>query len=441
MICGYGDTGALLCRWLTERGLEVTVLDNHQDALNVLELTDHQVSIPALRADVMDPENLIVAGIRHPKCQGVITLVHSDAVNLKVAVSAKLLNPAISAICRSEEHDTANNMESFGTDLIVNPFDIFAEYLGLALHDPHKYVLLRWLTGQKGLPLPETIHPPHGRWILCGYGRFGKALNEYLRNEGIEFTIVDPEPDKQGAPDDSIRGRGTEADTLREAGVRTASGLVAAADDDANNLSIIITANNENPDLFTVGRLNNQKNLELFQAADIDLTMRKSEIVASWILARITRPLVTEFLRHAIDLPTADIITLVQRIRALTDGRGPATWRFRVNDAETPAIMDQIRCGNAPTISDLCTDPGSGERLKCMPLLRERQGKPEPLPSFEDIIKEGDRLLFCGRDDLPRHFEWMTGNVELLESVTQSARHSIPFLRWLARRRSQSIAA
>jgi Trk K+ transport system NAD-binding subunit len=437
VICGYGDTGALLCRWLTERGLGVVVLDISQDALNALELAELQITVPSLRADVLDPENLVVAGIRHTECLGVISLVHSDETNLKVAVSCKLLDPPLQVICRSEFHDTAVNMASFGTDLIVNPFDIFAEYLGLALQDPHKYVMLRWLTGQKGSPLPTAIHPPHGRWILCGYGRFGKALNEYLREEGIEFTVVDPDPEACGAPEDAVRGRGTEAKTLVEAGVKSANGLVAAMDNDANNLSIIITAKQLNPELFTVGRLNNQQNIELFNAADIDLTMRRSELVASWILARITRPLVTEFLERAIrDLPSGEIRTLVERIRGLTEGRRPATWRFRVNDEQSPAIVNQIHSGNAPSIDDLCTDPGTGEQLKCMPLLRERQGNIELLPEPGDVMQEGDYLLFCGRDDLPKHFAWITGNVEMLESVTRTTRHNIPFLRWLARRRA-----
>ena len=435
VICGYGDTGALLCRWLTEYGLGVVVLDNNQEALNALELAELQVTIPSLRADVTDPDNLLVAGIRHQHCQGVISLVHNDDVNLKVAVSSKLLDPPLQVICRSESRDTADNMESFGTDLIVNPFEIFADHLGMALQDPYRYVMLRWLTAQKGAPIPTAIHPPHGRWILCGFGRFGQAINDCLRTEGIEFTIIDTEPEKHGAPADAIKGRGTEATTLREAGIDSANGLVAAADNDANNLSIMITAKELNPDLFTVGRLNNQRNIELFNAADIDLTMRRSEIVASWILARITRPLVTEFLERSGNLPSGEIRTLVERIRSLAENRGLATWRFKVNAEQAPAILGQISDGNAPCIADICIHPGTGEKLKCMPLLRVRKGTIELLPDTRDIIEENDHLLFCGRDDLPAYFDWMAGNAEVLESVTQTTRHNIPLLRWLTRRR------
>ena len=60
---------------------------------------------------------------------GVVALTDSNEVNLKIALTAKLLNPKIKVICRADSHDVEANMASFGTDHIIDPFETFAQYL------------------------------------------------------------------------------------------------------------------------------------------------------------------------------------------------------------------------------------------------------------------------------------------------------------------------
>jgi voltage-gated potassium channel Kch len=203
-----------------------------------------------------------------------------DQANLKVAITSKLLRPSLRVVCRSEVHNVGINMASFGTDDIVNPFDIFANRLGMALHSPANYIIHRWLTSPSSTSLSEPLFPPRGRWILCGYGRFGKAVEKFLTE----------------APHDTIIGRGTEAHTLRKARIEHAAGIIADTDDDANNLSIIMTAREINPELFIVIRQNRQHNDALFQAADVHIVMQRSDIIARTIITRITNPLLAEFL-------------------------------------------------------------------------------------------------------------------------------------------------
>jgi voltage-gated potassium channel len=72
-------------------------------------------------------------------------------------------------------------------------------------------------------------------------------------------------------------------------------GIVAAGDNDTNNLSIAMTAKEVNPDLFVVVRQNRVANEVLFDAYDADFTMVPSRIVARECLALITSPLLTAF--------------------------------------------------------------------------------------------------------------------------------------------------
>ena len=70
------------------------------------------------------------------------------------------------------------------------------------------------------------MNPPHGKWLICGYGQFGKAVVRNLRREGIELVIVEADPEKTGC-DDCIEGNGTEAEILLAEGSRNVVGIDA----------------------------------------------------------------------------------------------------------------------------------------------------------------------------------------------------------------------
>ena len=72
-------------------------------------------------------------------------------------------------------------------------------------------------------------------------------------------------------------------------------GIIAGTGDDIDNLSIIMTALELNPDLFAVGRQEIQQNDELFDSSGADLVARRSLIVARRILAMATTPLLPVF--------------------------------------------------------------------------------------------------------------------------------------------------
>ena len=186
-------------------------------------------------------------------------------------------------------------MASFGTDHIINPFARFAEYLGLAVASPERFRLIDMLTGLPETPLPEPHRPPAGRWILCGYGRFGHLLATHLQPAGIDLTIIDPGcADCASTP--TIRGHGTEAVTLRQAGIDSAAGIIAGSDNDVNNLSIAVTAAELNPSLFVVARQNHHVNSSLFDAYRDDYTMVPSRIIAQECIAILTAPMLAAFL-------------------------------------------------------------------------------------------------------------------------------------------------
>jgi voltage-gated potassium channel len=411
LVCGYGDTGTLLVRALAESGIQAVVVDVDGERINALELEESPMVVPGLRGDAAQPATLVRAGLDHPQCLGVIALTNRDEVNLKVAIAAKLLRPRLATICRADTNDVAANMASFGTDHIINAFDTFAGRLAMALHSPGLYLLYEWMTAAPHEPLREPIFPPVGRWVLCGYGRFGKAVHARLTREGVVATVVDANPAETLPPAGSVVGRGTEAVTLEEAGIRGAVGIVAGTDNDANNLSIIMTAYDLNPKLFMVARQNEQQNDPLFRAARLNLLMQRSSVIAHKIFALLTTPLLTEFLDLATRQGNDWANQLVSRLGGIVGDEAPETWGLAITPADAPAIHAGLKAGRIVVVGDLWRDPRNrDERLPGVALLLKRDKMELLAPDESTPLEPGDRLLLAGRLEARRQLSWIQGN-------------------------------
>jgi Trk K+ transport system NAD-binding subunit len=420
LVCGYGQTGSGLVRALTDRGQRAVVLDNNPERVNLLKLENLREFVPTLRADVGRPNNLLLAGLRNPHCAGVLALTSSNEVNLKVSLAAKLMQPGATVICRADSHDVEANMASFGTDHIYDPFDIFALYLATALQAPCLTLLYDWLGGMHGSKLTEPIYPPtRGLWIICGFGRFGKALYEHLADQDIELLVIEARPERTGEPPGPwIKGRGTEAETLEQADIHRAVGLVAGTDNDVNNLSIIMTAQTLNPGLFTVLRENHMMNKELFDTVDADIRMHPSSIVANRIRVLLSTPLLTEFSNFARYEDDAWACQLASRIAALVYERVPEVWEVRIDEEEAYALVQLRRQGAVPTLGDLLRDPRDrGRSLPAIALLRRRENGRTLLPPLDDRLRDGDRLLFCGPSGTYSSMLWTLQNTHALTYV------------------------
>ncbi len=406
IICGYGDASSLLVHELTERHIHCVVVEKDQEKILGLQVEDLADYVPGLCEDATRSDTLVAAGLKHPQCRGVIALTGNDHANLTIAISSKLLAPQLPVICQSDSKDTAANMDSFGTDHIIDPFEIFASRFAMMFHSPSMYLVYEWMTSILHAPLADFTRPPGGTWLLCGYGRFGKAVREHVGAEGIETRIIEADIAGTNAPADAVEGRGTEASTLIDAGVTEMAGIIAGTDNDANNLSIIITARQLNPKLFTVARQNARESADIFQAAKIDVVMQPGVIVARHILGLILAPLLDDFLRLTHDQNEDWANVLVSRVAGAVEDVTPATWDLEVSPLTAPAVFDGLINGDKITLGHLCTHPQDREqRLPCVPLLIKRAGGERLLPDMDEVLQGGDHVLFCGRSEAARQIQ------------------------------------
>jgi len=417
ILCSYGESASVLARTLDEKGMRVVVIESQQDRLNELDLAETRSVIPHLCADANLPENLIRAGVHHPLCSGVVTLTDNDEVNLAVAVAVKLMNPDLKVLARAERDDIAANMASFGTDHIINPYTLFGDQLAMRVHAIGTYILHEWLTDVPGDTLPPPENPPRGRWVVCGYGRFGKSVVQNLERENITTTIVEATPELTGC-DNCIVGSGMEARTLLEADIENAVGIVAGTDNDINNLSIVMTAYELNPRLFVVIRKNRRHNDTLFKQFNADITMQPTEIIAHECLAHMIAPLLAQFLSLVRNQSNSWANQLISDLVSIIGETVPERWAVSINDNDAPAITELLGKGISVSLHNLTQDPADRSiRLNLVPLLLLRDGVPMLMPPVATALRTGDRILFCGTPDARSALPILLNNSKTLTYV------------------------
>jgi len=420
VVCGFGETGKAVVNALLNEHFGAVVIELKMD---VTERSLHHTLefVPSLTGDASDPMVLELAGVHQNKCRGVIAVTASDETNLQIAICSKLLHPNVMVICRSEYKEHEENMLSFGTDHIINPFESFSSIFSMALHSPSMFLIYDWLTGAQNTLLSTPVHIEKGHWILCGYGRFGQQLHRELINRNIPAVIIDPKKETEvifinnkQEDDIFITGTGTDAKTLTAAGIETASGVIAGSDNDSNNLSIIMTARQLNETVFVIGRQNFKSSQLLYAKINehydkatkrnkeeissiAHMMMQPSEIIARKIRAILIAPLLIDFIKEAPleDSEWANIT--ISRLSAVIGDSSPYLWTVQINKEHAPAIAQALGYGRKIQLRHLLQNPvKTANSLHCVALLMKRGDGIELLPDESIELKAFDQLLFCG---------------------------------------------
>lgn len=435
LVCGYGDTGSILVASLTAAKFRVIVVDVQQDRIGALEIADLETVVPGLCADASTPDILLKAGLSRRNCVGVLALTNSDQVNVQIALTTKLLRPGLPIAARAEGVEAEASLRALQTVHVVNPFAVFAKGLGYAIHAPKLYALRQRLAGVDVTLAVPTL--PRGRWILCGYGRAGQAIHQALRGEGIDVTTIEPKAELLATVPGGVAGLGTDIETLERAGVRDAQGVVAATDNDARNLCVVISARAMNPDLFVVARQNQRDNDVVFNAANLSVVMKHGGIVAAEVFSWLTAPLLADFLVLAEDYDEQWREALLRRIEAVVGDAPLKSWILEIRTKDAPALSLTFAAGGAVKLADIGRDTRDRDKpLPCLPLLLAREPRSLLLPSGDEVLHKGDRVLFCGQEDAERQMAWITRNHNVFHYVYTGRESMRPLLQRLRRRRA-----
>ncbi len=400
LLAGHGETGERLGRSLDALGRRFIVVDRSEERVATLDREDYHVDVPGLVADARNPGHLIAAGLDSAYCEGVLALTDSEEANLAVVMSAALLRPDLPVIARALSPVVAERMRAFGEPSVIDAFDAFGDHLCTALLAPSSYQLEQWLTALPGEGMPRRRpRVPRGRWVVCGYGRFGQAVTKDLRGHGFEVTVVDAGTTTSDDPTVVI-APGIELDWVARADMTTAVGLVTATDNDISNLSLLAAARRENPDLALVGRQNDKANDPLFAATNINLVLVPQDVVAHEVLALLGSAELVRFLHEIPARSDAWAADLLARLQERCGAASLITWQVGLTaDDGAATLLPWLGSGDA-RLGDLMRSPSDRARsIEAVVLMRTRDGVDVVTPDDDADLRPGDVLLLAG---LPR---------------------------------------
>jgi voltage-gated potassium channel len=220
----------------------------------------------------------------------------------------------------------------------------------------------------------KAIEALRDHYIICGFGRVGRRVAEEFLHEGAPFVVLDFSPEaKEAAAEEGvlfIEGNGTDDDDLREAGLERARGLIAASDDDADNLYIALSARAVKPQLFIVARASNEDAAKKLRLAGADRIVQPYQAAGRVMANLILRPQVTAFV---------DVVTT-----ASGDD-------LRFEEIEVTTESGQ----GGKTIRDLDIRKETGALIVA---LRKRDGSFDTTPNPEAVLDVGDVLIAAGAE-------------------------------------------
>ena len=140
-------------------------------------------------------------------------------------------------------------------------------------------------------------------YIICGLGRVGRSVARELSRKPAPFVILENnEAKRQRFASENwlvLPGDATQEQTLREARIERARGLIAATTTDATNLYIVLTARGMNPQLKIIARASEDAAEKHLLTAGADAVVSPYSFAGQRIAQSLLRPNVVSFLDTA----------------------------------------------------------------------------------------------------------------------------------------------
>ncbi|WP_246203043.1 potassium channel family protein [Fulvivirga lutimaris] len=137
--------------------------------------------------------------------------------------------------------------------------------------------------------------------IVCGFGRNGIKVCEELRNDNIEFIVIESNTEIINAfPEEKnyffINGNATLDEVLLEAGIKEASTIICSLPLDADNVFITLTARELNRKIKIISKANEPTSEKKLYRAGATYVVMPDRLGGIHMANLITKPYVIEFL-------------------------------------------------------------------------------------------------------------------------------------------------
>jgi voltage-gated potassium channel len=216
-------------------------------------------------------------------------------------------------------------------------------------------------------------------YVICGAGRVGRSAARELARKPVPFVIVEANEAKAARFGNDwlmLVGDATQEQTLRQAHIERARGLVAATTTDATNLYIVLTARSLNPSLRIIARASEEDAEKHLLKAGADSVVSPYHFAGQRIAQSFLRPHVVSFLDTATTHLGMDLEIGEIQVGANSEFAGKTLGSSHIRQ-ERGVIILAIKRGNGMHFN----------------------------PAPEDVIEPGDCLIAMGQPAQLRQLE------------------------------------
>jgi len=157
---------------------------------------------------------------------------------------------------------------------------------------------LRDVFGRKRLE--KMVRKLKGHYIVCGHGRMGRIICRELAAAGASFVVIEKKPPLEEKLGEGaytvIQGDATRDETLRDAGIERAAGLITVLPTDAENLYVVLSAREISPTLNIVARAVEENAEQKLLRAGANRVVSPYQIGGLRIAHTVLRPALVDFL-------------------------------------------------------------------------------------------------------------------------------------------------
>jgi voltage-gated potassium channel len=148
--------------------------------------------------------------------------------------------------------------------------------------------------------LEKMLKKLNNHYIICGCGRIGYLICKELSAERFNFAVIDNNPETiQKIEEEGFifyKGDATQDKTLIAAGIKRAKGIVCALPTDAENLYVILTAKELNPDIYILSRSEEIESERRLLRAGADRVISPYTLGGMRMAMAISRPAMLDFI-------------------------------------------------------------------------------------------------------------------------------------------------
>lgn len=145
----------------------------------------------------------------------------------------------------------------------------------------------------------KKVSRMEGHTIICGFGRNGKQAYAKLKKFKKSCVIIEKDESRLEEVEDVnitlIKGDATKDDVLISAGIENASSLIAASSSDANNVYIVLSSRQLNPNLNIVSRASSDQSVEKMKIAGANNVIMPDRLGGEHMASLLVTPDLVKF--------------------------------------------------------------------------------------------------------------------------------------------------